>query len=319
MRIVFFGTPEFAVPSLAALQRAGHDVALVVTQPDRPRGRHHSALEPCPVKAAALAAGLPVLSPERSRGEEFLAAVRDAQPDLGVVVAYGHLLRPESLAIPRLGMVNVHASLLPRWRGAAPIHWAIASGDADTGVAIMRVEEGLDSGGTWLVQRVPIRDTDTTGSLFHDLAQLGAEALVAALPRIAAGEAPVPQPSEGVTLAPKVSREDARLDWTKPVREVSCRLRAMTPFPGAWTTLDGRDVKIGPVSEGQGMRGEGEAFPHGPRPTVHGTLHLANDVLHVCCADGWLPIGTVTPAGGRRTDAATWYRSAHLAPDARFA
>ncbi|HET9134633.1 MAG TPA: methionyl-tRNA formyltransferase [Gemmatimonadales bacterium] len=319
MRIVFFGTPEFAVPSLAALQRAGHDVALVVTQPDRPRGRHHSALEPCPVKAAALAAGLPVLSPERPRGEEFLAAVRDAQPDLGVVVAYGHLLRPELLAIPRLGMVNVHASLLPRWRGAAPIHWAIASGDAETGVAIMRVEEGLDSGGTWLVKRLPIRDSDTTGSLFHDLAELGAEALVEALPRIAAGEAPVPQPSEGVTLAPKVSREDARLDWTKPVREVSCRLRAMTPYPGAWTSLDGRDVKIGPAGEGHGVWGEGDHTPSGLRPAACGSFHLVDDVLYIQCADGWLPIGTVTPAGGRKTDAATWYRGARLAPDARFA
>ncbi len=311
MRIIFFGTPEFAVPSLQALLAAGMDVAAVVTQPDRPRGRSHSTLLPSPVKAAALAAGIPVLQPERPRGDEFLDQLRAYDADIGVVVAYGHLLRPDVLAIPRLGLVNVHASLLPRWRGAAPIHWAVLSGDRETGVAIMRLEEGLDTGAVWHTRRTPIRDQDTTGGLFDRLSHLGAEALVEALPRIAAGEAPVPQSTEGVTLAPKVDRETARVVWNAPRQRVSCQIRAMDPFPGAWTTLGGKTIKLyGPT-------------PYSPVESDFaavdpGTLRSFDEALCVACQDGWLQVAEIVEAGASRMPATRWYRGAAPQALARF-
>jgi methionyl-tRNA formyltransferase len=339
MRVVFFGTPAFAVPSLEALRRAGIEVIAVVTQPDRPRGRSHSTLLPCPVKAAALAAGLPVFTPENPRDPEFMAALTALAPDLGVVVAYGHLLRPALLAIPRLGLVNVHASILPRWRGAAPIHWAIKAGDSETGVSIMRVEQGLDSGGVWHVRRTPIHPTDTTGILFERLAQLGAEALIEALPRIAAGEEPVPQDPAGVTLAPKVSRDDARVDWDQPAAVVDAHIRAMDPAPGAWTTEAGKPIKLfygkgetskvkrDAVSSSRPQGGTSAptdrsdplspfTFHHGVTP---GIIGMQGSHVAVACADAWLPLGDVTPAGGKRQSALAWYRGAQLPDGAAFA
>jgi methionyl-tRNA formyltransferase len=350
MRVVFFGTPAFAVPSLEALQRAGVEVIAVVTQPDRPRGRSHSTLLPCPVKAAAVAAGLPVFTPENPRDPEFMAALTALAPDLGVVVAYGHLLRPALLAIPRLGLVNVHASILPRWRGAAPIHWAIKAGDAETGVSIMRVEQGLDSGGVWHIRRTPIDPTDTTGMLFDRLAHLGAEALIEALPRIAAGEEPVAQDPAGVTHAPKVTRDNARVDWHQPAEVVDAQIRAMDPAPGAWTTEGGRAIKLFGVKNetdipssraergtsapadnsnsgvpgcgndrGPTLRsGRGAPDPRSPF-TVHdgtapGTIAMQSGIVMVACADAFIPLGDVTPAGGKRQSALSWYRGAQL-PD----
>ena len=354
MRVVFFGTPEFAVPSLEALRRAGIEVIAVVTQPDRPRGRSHSTLLPCPVKAAALEAFLPVFTPDNPRDPAFMAALTDLAPDLGVVVAYGPLLRPALLAIPRLGLVNVHASILPRWRGAAPIHWAIKAGDAETGVSIMRVEQGLDSGGVWHIRRTPIEPTDTTGMLFDRLAHLGAEALIEALPRIAAGEEPVAQDPTGVTHAPKVSRDDARVDWHQPAAVVDAQIRAMDPAPGAWTTLGGQAIKlfgvvtgtgvpssrpqggtstpddtpnsggsVGDTGRGPSLRsGRGESDPLSPftfhPDTAPGTVAMASGVVLVACRDGWLPLADVTPAGGKRQSALAWYRGAQLAEGAAF-
>ncbi|MEZ4456806.1 MAG: methionyl-tRNA formyltransferase, partial [Gemmatimonadales bacterium] len=217
MRIAFFGTPEFAVPSLAALVESHQAVALVVTQPDRPRGRSHSNLEPTPVKARAESLAIPVLQPERPRGDDFAAALRDARLDLGVVVAYGHILKPEILAIPRLGMINVHASLLPAWRGAAPIQWAIAHGDRTTGVSIMQMEAGLDSGPVLLAKEMPIGPEDTGGDLTRKLARLGARALAEAIPLIESGQATfAPQNHDASTYAPKIGREVARIDWSLP-------------------------------------------------------------------------------------------------------
>lgn len=324
MRVVFFGTPAFAVPSLEALRRAGVEVIAVVTQPDRPRGRSHSTLLPCPVKAAALEAGLPVFTPENPRDPDFMAALTALAPDLGVVVAYGHLLRPALLAIPRLGLVNVHASILPRWRGAAPIHWAIKAGDAATGVSIMRVEAGLDSGGVWHVRRTPIGPTDTTGILFERLAHLGAEALIEALPRIAAGEAPVPQDEAGVTHAPKVGRDDARVDWHQPAVVVDAHIRAMDPAPGAWTSIGGRDLKLFAASrEQRAANSDMEdasrfAVRGSPFAASPGTIAMHADVVMVACRDGWLPLGDVTPAGGKRQSALSWYRGAQLGDGATF-
>ena len=300
MRVVFFGTPAFAVPALEALLAAGHEVAAVVTQPDRPRTRSHSTLLPSPVKARAGEAGLAVLQPERPRGEEFYQAIRELDADLGVVVAYGHILRPELLAIPRLGMVNVHASLLPRWRGAAPIQWAVLSGDAETGVAIMRMAAGLDSGPVWLTRRTPIGPFDTSGDLFERLAHLGAAALVEALPSIARGDAPVPQDEALVTLAPKVDRDLARVDWHASARVASALIRAMDPNPGGWTTLDGEPVKL--------FRPGEPVVPEALPPP--GTVRPHEGGIAVACADALLPLADIQPAGRRRVTTADWLRGA---------
>lgn len=313
MRIIFFGTPHFAVPSLEALLAAGHDIALVVTQPDRPHPRHHTQTVPPPVKSCALAAGIPVVQPERPRGEEFLCQLRAANADLGVVVAYGHLLRPELLAIPRLGLVNVHASLLPRWRGAAPIHWALLSGDRESGVTIMRLEQGLDSGATWHTRHTPILPTDTTGALFERLSHIGAEALVETLPRIAGGEQPVPQGDQGVTLAPKIDRDTARIRWDESAEAVSRRIRAMDPAPGAWTTLDRHEIKLfgaTPRPRAAGGGPSGDAVP--------GTLTIADHTLLVACSDASLAIHEIQPAGKRRMTAHDWINGGGVTAGMRF-
>ncbi|HET9066405.1 MAG TPA: methionyl-tRNA formyltransferase [Gemmatimonadales bacterium] len=297
MRIAFFGTPDFAVPSLQALLATDHEVVAVVTQPDRARTRSHSTLLPPPVKVTADDAGIPVWQPERPRGDAFLDHLRALNLDLGVVVAYGHLLRPDLLAIPRLGLVNVHASLLPRWRGAAPIHWAIKAGDARTGVSIMQLEAGLDSGGTWLQRSTPIGPIDTTGTMFERLARLGADALVEALPGIAAGTPPTPQDPAGVTLAPKLDRDAARVDWHAGAVQVSGHLRAMDPFPGAWTTHHGTDIKL------FGARASAELFVARP-----GSMDGDGNEIVVACDTGVVRIAVVQPAGKRRMPAGDWFR-----------
>lgn len=307
MRVVFFGTPDFAVPSLQALLAAGLDVPLVVTQPDHGQGHLHRTPRPPAVKSVAEAAGLTIAQPDRPRGDDFLQQLRECDADLGVVVAYGHLLRPELLAIPRLGFVNVHASLLPRWRGAAPIHWAILSGDAETGVAIMRVEAGLDTGGVWHARRRPITPTDTTGELFVRLAELGAEALIEALPRVAAGEAPAPQDDALAIIAPKVSREVARIRWEEPAAAVSCRLRAMDPRPGAWTTIAEHEIKLFAPR----VIADGADTP--------GTILDTDHRLVVACGNGAIEVTEVQPAGKRRMSALDWIRGSGVAPGARFA
>ncbi len=296
MRVVFLGTPAFAVPALDALAAADVEIAAVVTQPDRPRTRSHSTLLPPPVKVRAEALGIPVLQPDRPRGEEFLSALRDLAPDLGVVVAYGHILREEVLALPRLGMVNVHASLLPRWRGAAPIHWALLAGDAVTGVSIMQMEAGLDSGPVWLRRERAIDEHDTTGTLFESLASLGATALLEALPGIAAGQAPARQDASLVTLAPKIDRDTARVAWDRPGREVSRRIRAMDPAPGAWTMAGTEPLKLFTPTL---ATVEAPAGAPGSVASHAGTLCVA-------CSDGWLQIESVQPAGGRRMPGLEW-------------
>ncbi|MES2304474.1 MAG: methionyl-tRNA formyltransferase [Gemmatimonadota bacterium] len=306
MRVLFFGTPDFAVPSLQALLAAGIDVTLVVTQPDHGQGHLHRTPRPPAVKLVAEAAGLPIAQPERPRGDDFYQQLRDANADLGVVVAYGHLLRPELLAIPRLGFVNVHASLLPRWRGAAPIHWALLSGDEETGVSIMRVEAGLDTGAVWHTRAHRVRPTDTTGLLFSELATLGAEALIEALPLIASEMPPTPQDDHAATIAPKVAREIARIDWREPARAVSCRIRAMDPRPGAWATIAGHEMKL-----------------FGPRVVeskvaAAGTLMETDHHLVVACGSGALEIAEVQPSGKRRMSAVDWIRGSGVAPGARF-
>jgi methionyl-tRNA formyltransferase len=307
MRIVFFGTPGFAARSLSALLREGHDVAGVVTQPDRPHGRSRSALVPPPVKLLAESAGLPVLQPERPSGDVFLASLRRLEPALGVVVAYGHILKPEVLTIPPAGMINVHASLLPRLRGAAPIPWAIANGDSETGVSIMQMEAGLDSGPVLHRMRTPIGIDDTAGTLTERLADLGAAALIETLPCLAAGAIrPEPQEHGAATFAPKIDRGTARLDWENDAGTVARQIRAFDPVPGAWSMLGGREVKL---FAARAVDDDG-----GPA----GTVLLADGGLRVAAGRGAVEIGEVQPAGRRRIGVREWAHGRGVATGARF-
>ncbi len=243
--MIFFGTAPLAVPSLQTLAATpGIELVTVVTQPDRPRGRDLH-LQPPPVKEAALRLGLPVWQPLRCREPEFLDRVRGAAPDLIVVVAYGQLLPPALLEIPPHGCLNVHASLLPRHRGAAPIQWALLEGDPETGVTLMRLDAGLDTGPVVAQDREVIRPDDTAQTLHDRLATRGAALLRRTLPDYLAGRlTPTPQPAEGATYARKLTREDGRLDWTRPATELHRRLRALTPWPGTYTYLPAGERRL---------------------------------------------------------------------------
>lgn len=234
MRLAFLGTPDFAVQSLAALLKAGHEIACVYSQPPAPRGRGHT-LQPSPVQAFAEARGLPVRTPVSMKTPDAIAAFQALDLDAAVVVAFGQILLPAVLDAPRLGCFNVHASLLPRWRGAAPIQRAIMAGDAVTGVQVMRMSEGLDEGAVLAGETVHIGSHDTAGTLHDRLAEAGARLLPPTLAAIAAGTAvETAQPAEGVTYARKVKPAEARIDWTRPAAEVDCHIRGLSPFPGAW-------------------------------------------------------------------------------------
>jgi len=241
LRIIFLGTAELSCASLQAL--AGDpqfQIAAVVTQPDRPKGRALKP-QPSPVKSLALRLGLPVLQPERARDEEFIAGLSALQPDLIVVVAYGQILPPAILDLPRHGCLNVHPSLLPKYRGAAPIQWAIANGDTKTGVTIMKMDVGLDTGSIVSQRTTSIHAGDTSAVLHDRLAQLGAELLVQTIPDYVAGKIqPVPQPAAGASYAAKIKKEDGRIDWNQPAQTIWNRLRAFTPWPGAFTFLPGQ-------------------------------------------------------------------------------
>jgi methionyl-tRNA formyltransferase len=244
MRIVFIGTSAFAVPTLQALVQAGHDIPLVVTQPDRPAGRGLEMREP-PVKVAAREQGLAIAQPGRIRDAEAVARVRAAGPDVIVLAAYGQILPRELLGIPRLGPINLHASLLPRHRGAAPIAWAILDGDEVTGVSIMRMEEGLDTGPVYAQREVSVTADDSVASLEQRLAAAGASLMVETLPGIGAGLQPEPQPESGATYARRLTADDGRLDLsTLSAAEVDRRVRALTPDPGVWIDVAGRSVKL---------------------------------------------------------------------------
>ncbi|HEX3129276.1 MAG TPA: methionyl-tRNA formyltransferase [Thermoanaerobaculia bacterium] len=260
-RIVFFGTPEFAVPTLAALVAAGRKPACVVTQPARPVGRGQKVQDP-PVAAWARERGLPVVQPEKVRDPAFLETTRELAPDVAVVVAFGQIFPRDLLALPRLGCVNVHASLLPRWRGAAPIQAAIAAGDRVTGVTTMLMEAGLDTGPMLLEEETEIRPDETADELSRRLAEMGGRLLVRTLERLEAGDLePRPQDAAAATYAPRLTREDGRVDWTRPAREIADRLRAFTPWPGQSAMLGGEPVKLVRVEVLQEGVGGGEAAP----------------------------------------------------------
>jgi len=296
VRVVFFGTPEFAVPSLEALLGEGFDVAAVVTRPDKPQGRSRSTLVPSPVKVAALEDDVPVLEPEPPSTPEFFAEMRRLAPDVGVVVAYGHLLKPELLAIPKRGMVNVHPSLLPELRGAAPVEWAILRGLEDSGVTIMQMTAGLDSGP--ILHQMPHRIPNdvTSGELSLHLAEMGAQALIEALAMMEQNLLePVPQNDARATSAPKITRETARIRWDAGPDAVMRTTLALDPKPGAWTTLDGQEVKLFRASIG-----EGAGTP--------GTVLNSDDHLLVAAGEGAVVVGEVQPAGKARMTAAEWIR-----------
>jgi methionyl-tRNA formyltransferase len=319
MRIAFAGTPEFARTALEALAAAGHEIALVLTQPDRPAGRGLK-LQASPVKATAQARGLPVAQPRGLRldgrhtddAAAAKAALEAAAPEVVVVAAYGLILPPWFLALPPLGCLNIHASLLPRWRGAAPIHRAIEAGDAETGITIMQMDAGLDTGPMLLEERVSIRADDTTATLQARLAALGGRLIVKALEHAAARRlVATPQPEAGVTYARKVEKEEAAIDWSSAAVAIERRLRAFDPFPGTTTTLAGETVKCwrGVVDEADGTDRDDKSAA--PRP---GTILSAGaSGIRVACGRGALLLTELQRAGGRRVSAAEFLQRTPLA------
>ena len=296
MNIVFAGTPGFAVPSLRAAAQLG-DVVAVYTQPDRPAGRGRE-LTPSPVKREALVRGIPVLQPESLKGELSRDALRALRPDLMVVVAYGLLLPQRSLEIPRFGGWNVHASLLPRWRGAAPIQRAIEAGDAETGVCLMQMEKGLDTGPVLLSQRTPIGADETGGQLHDRLAALGAQVLADGLGLLRAGMRPVPQPqaSEGVTYAHKLDKAEARLDWAQPAAALARKVRAFQPWPVAEGEVAGERLRI----HGAIALDESHDAPPGT------LLRAGRDGLDIACGTGVLRVRVLQREGGKAITAADY-------------
>lgn len=310
MRVLFYGTPDFAVPSLTALLGEGFEVVGVVTRPDRPQGRHRSSLVPSPVKRAALAEELPVFEPDQPSSDEFIARAKALAPDIAVVVAYGHILKQPLLDVPPLGSWNVHASLLPKLRGAAPIERAILEGHAETGVSIMRMEAGLDSGPVLHAVRTPIPPDETGGELRARLAELGALALIEALTLLDENAVqPVRQNDAEATLAPKLTRQEERLDWTQPSSLLARKIRAFDPAPGAWTEIRGKAVKLyGPrLVDLDGNRNAAIGavpsatghLPSGSRVTP-GTVLAAGDQLRVATGTGAIEVCDVQPAGKAR-------------------
>jgi methionyl-tRNA formyltransferase len=306
LRLVFAGTTAFAERSLAALLDAGHAVALVLTQPDRPAGR---GLRPAasPVKRLALARGLELFQPETLRSPDAGARIAAARPEVLVVTAYGLILPQAVLDYARLGAINVHASLLPRWRGAAPIQRALLAGDRETGVSIMRMDAGLDTGPVLAQRRVAIAAEDDAASLEERLAALGAELLLATLGELQAGRAsPQPQPDEGISYARKIDKAETVLDWSRSAAQLARAVRAFRPAPGASTTLEGEALKIwrARAVEGRGTAGE--------------LLAARADALLIACGEGALEVTELQRAGGRRLGAAEFLRGRRLAPGARF-
>ena len=318
IRVVFAGTPEFARVALAQLLAAGYSVPLVLTQPDRPAGRGMK-LQASPVKQLALAHGIAVAQPRSLRldgkyPEDAAAAqqaLQAAGADVMVVAAYGLILPQWVLDLPRLGCLNIHASLLPRWRGAAPIHRAIEAGDADTGVTIMQMDAGLDTGAMLLAERLPIGPRTTTASLHDALAALGGRLIVQALQRAERGELqPLAQPAEGVSYAHKIDKHEAAIDWTQPAAAIERRIRAFDPFPGASSTLDDVVVKLW-NSEVDSCLRSADADPGR-------ILSVNDDGIVVACGEGALRLTALQRPGGKRLPAREWLRGFALAPGQRF-
>jgi methionyl-tRNA formyltransferase len=310
VRVLFWGTPEFATPPLRALLGEGFDVVGVVTQPDKPVGRSRSRVQAPPVKLIAEEEGIPVLQPAKPRGPAFLDSIRSLAPDVSVVVAYGHILPTPAIGVPRLGTLNIHASLLPQLRGAAPIQAAIREGHDQTGVTVMRVVPALDAGPIIHQAATPIVDDETFGELSLRLSELGALALIEALSLLAVGEvAEVEQDDSRATYAPKVDREAARVNWSLDAASVSRIIRAYDPKPGAFSRLRASEVKL---------------FGARPAPAAGGApgevLEIAGDTMAVKCSGGGaVRITAVQPAGKKRMSPEQWARGRGVAVGDRFA
>ena len=299
LRVAFAGTPEFALPALAALLTR-HSVVGVLTQPDRPRGRGRK-LAASPVKTAALASDLPLAQPQTLNSPEARAALLEWRPQLLIVVAYGLILPREVLVLPPLGCINIHASLLPRWRGAAPIQRAILAGDTETGVTIMQMDAGLDTGPVLLQRRLDISPSHTSGSLHEALSTLGAAALLTALDGLSGGLTPRPQPSEGITYAPRIQKAEARIDWSRDALQIERQVRAFNPWPVAETALDGEPLRI------LAAQAEPKADPRNNDPEKDdksadpGAIITVNDdFMRVRCGRGCLRVTEVQRPGRRR-------------------
>ncbi len=292
LQIVFMGTPEFAVPSLKALVSGPDRVVGVVCQPDRKRGRGRK-LSPPPVKTVALEAGIPVFQPESIRTPEFLARIGSLKPDLIVVAAYGKILPGALLHLPPLGTINVHGSLLPKYRGAAPIQWALINGEQETGVTIMQMDEGMDTGDILLPARIPILEEDTAGTLFIKLADLGAATLMEALDLLRQGKLhPVAQDDSQATEAPMLRKEQGHIDWSRSAREIHCLIRGLDPWPTAYTFLEGRRYRLF----------QPQVIP-GPVKEPPGTICQAEKTrLVIATGSDYLQVGQIQPEGRKRMD-----------------
>jgi methionyl-tRNA formyltransferase len=307
VRIVFAGTPDPALPSLRRLvDSPRHDVVAVLTRPDAAKGRHGKP-SPSPVARLALEHGIPVLRPARPNSDEFVAELTDLAPDACAVVAYGALLSERLLAVPTHGWVNLHFSLLPAWRGAAPVQAAIAAGDTVTGATTFQIEPALDSGPVYGVVTETIRPTDTSGDLLERLAVSGAALLETTMDGIADGSlSPVPQPADGVTVAPKVTVEDARVRWDLPAHVVDRRIRAVTPNPGAWTMIGDLRVKLGPVT-----------VADAPDTLAPGQIRVERKGVQVGTGSQPVLLGQLQAPGKKPMNAADWARGARLDESAR--
>ena len=303
MRLAFMGTADFALPVLHALAAAGHEIAQVYTRPPRPAGRGRN-LRPSPIQAAAEALGLPVATPESFRDPAVLADFAALECDAAVVVAYGQILPRAALDAPRLGCLNLHASLLPRWRGAAPIQRAIMAGDARTGVCVMAMEAGLDTGPVLACRETPIGPADTARTLHDRLAEIGAALMLETLAALAAGEvSATPQPEAGVTIAAKIGKAEARIDWTRSATALDAHIRGLSPFPGAWCEIGGERVKLLLARPEAGAGAPGEVL---------------DDRLLVACGAGALRLVTLQRAGKGAMDADTFLRGFPVPRGARL-
>jgi len=305
VRLVFAGTPEPALPSLRRLiESPRHDVVAVLTRPDAAAGRRGKP-RPSPVAQLALEHGIPLLRPDRPNSDEFVAELTELAPDCCAVVAYGALLSQRLLAVPRHGWINLHFSLLPAWRGAAPVQAAIAAGDTVTGATTFQIEPALDSGPVYGVVTETVRDTDTAGDLLERLSDSGAELLERTIDGIADGSlTAVPQPSEGITVAPKITVESARVRWDLPAHVVDRRIRAVTPNPGAWTMIGELRVKVGPVTVDQAAEADG--------PLAPGEIRVGRNSVHVGTGSHPVRLGQIQPPGKKLMNAADWARGARL-------
>jgi len=325
VRLVFAGTPEAAVPSLDALSGSSHEVVAVLTRPDAPAGRGRS-LSASPVKERALELGLEVLTPARPGDPQLLGRLRELAPDACPVVAYGALIPSSALSIPAYGWVNLHFSLLPAWRGAAPVQHAIMAGDEVTGATTFLLEPGLDTGPILGVMTEVIKPTDTSGDLLVRLAQAGAGLLVATLDALEAGDLhPVAQPAEGVSLAPKIRVSDARVSWGTPAWVVDRHIRGCTPEPGAWTTFRGERLKLHPVTSAPVALVNGNENGAPSAVVAQGAVIAPGEVaatkraVWVGTASGTVQLGTVQPHGKKPMPAADWARGVRIEPGEKFA